>query len=102
MHANHTYCAGWWVTARGAHCLLSDYIQLRQTQHTTYYSGTLYNGHHWDQRFVLYSEVSGGDCRPRPSYDRGQLCWSKTMDHEISCIDIYPLDKNQGHIWAGR
>ena len=29
------------------------------------------------------------------------------MDHEISCIDkrsidIYPLDKNQGHIWAGR
>ena len=37
--------------------------------------------------FVLYSEVSfaqWGDCWTHPSYICGQLCCSKTMDHEIS------------------
>ena len=54
--------------------------------------------------FVLYSEVSFAQ-GPCLSYNRGRLCWSKTVDHEICStdkrsIDSYPLDKNQGHIWG--
>ena len=51
----------------------------------------LYNGHHWDQGFVLYSEVSFAqvvivDHTPL-TIMHGQLCWSKTVDHDISCTD---------------
>ena len=40
--------------------------------------------------FVLYSKVSfaqGVIVDHAPSYNRDQLCWNKTTDHEISCID---------------
>ena len=56
--------------------------------------------------FVLYSKGSFAEW---VIVDHASLTivasQSKTMDHEISwidkrSIDIQPLDKNQGHIWA--
>ena len=44
--------------------------------------------------FVLYSEVSfvEGVIVGHASYNHGQLCWSKIMDHEISCINEKSID----------
>ena len=69
----------------------------------------LYNGHHWDQGFVLYSEVPFAQgmivdhslLTTVASY-AGASLW--TM-RSVVLIKIYwylalKLDKNQGHIWV--
>ena len=69
--------------------------ELKHVEH--YYTvEPIYNGHHWDQRFCPYSEVSFAqgvivDHAPL-TINHSQLCWSKAMDHEISCIDKISID----------
>ena len=62
----------------------------------TYAVEPLYNGHHWDKDFVLYSEVTFAqeeivDHATLTTVVSHLVCWSKTMDHEISCIRIDDL-----------
>ena len=56
--------------------------------------------------FVLYSEVSlahGEVADIAPLFICGQLMmmgWAMDNEKIVLIIDLKPLDKNQGHVWA--